>query len=378
MDPNDPAYNIDWVFSNNSNVHVANNRGWFKTFTPFQSSVGPAVPLRPVTMMDVEGVGDIELTVKTHPNRNGRNAQGALLLRDVLYAPSAVCNILGMPIIADCNLLFGGEAPNKLRDRQTDHVVALLDSPRLWRLRLRGQSSKQTSLDPERQYVIGANWPESQRTLWEEFKQSNKGKHALESGDMPKPKRAKTNKQELQLKPTLGIKATFKDSDSAMVATEPGLPPLTPAEKAWLKANYRNEYHFLLTYGLHIHKDEDRAEGRSILKALVAKDEPESDSNDGWPPITDDEDDEEEDEEDEDEDNSSSSTNSLLQEMEDDPASHVADRWFDDEELDWIKKFHGHSGNFMLSNGLKPWSDMDCDLAQSTIKGLMVMGRRPH
>ena len=40
-------------------------------------------------------------------------------------------------------------------------------------------------------------------------------------------------------------------------------------EKAFIKKHFKSEYNFLLTHGLSIYKDEDREEGRAILRALM-------------------------------------------------------------------------------------------------------------
>ena len=369
MNPSNPAYNIDWVYSNNSNVHVTNKRGWFKTFHHFGSYINPTTAVDDANKVDTEGIGDVELAVKTHPTRNGRIAQGILLLRDVLYAPAVLCNILGCPILQDCTLTLGSQEPNRLRDRHTGVTVALLDSPSLWRLRLRGQSPTQTSLDPGGAYVIGAIWPISQRILWHIFKLGNMPSSAPRPEAMSKPEQATTSNKDLVVKAKPEAGANKDRTVFAMAATKPVLPPLTPEEKAWLKTNFRSEYHFLLMYHLSIYKDEDRAEGRSILKALMAKDEPESDSDDGRPAISKDDDDDGVDEEDEN--SSSSSTNSFLHGFKDSSTSHLADRYFNEKELKWIEIFYWHSGNFMLSCGLKPWCDQDCKIAQSMVRRMM-------
>lgn len=46
----------------------------------------------------------------------------------------------------------------------------------------------------------------------------------------------------------------------------------TQEEKAWLKKNWGDEYHFLRAYGLSIYKDEDREEGRRIVRGLMIAD----------------------------------------------------------------------------------------------------------
>jgi hypothetical protein len=48
--------------------------------------------------------------------------------------------------------------------------------------------------------------------------------------------------------------------------------PLTGEEKAFLKEHYRGEFHFLRSHGLSIYKEDDRAEGRAILRALMDHD----------------------------------------------------------------------------------------------------------
>lgn len=47
------------------------------------------------------------------------------------------------------------------------------------------------------------------------------------------------------------------------------LPPLTAEQRKFLKQHWGSEFQFLITYGLKISKDEDRVEGRQILKALM-------------------------------------------------------------------------------------------------------------
>ncbi|RYO88785.1 hypothetical protein DL766_002984 [Monosporascus sp. MC13-8B] len=46
----------------------------------------------------------------------------------------------------------------------------------------------------------------------------------------------------------------------------------TEAEKQRIKEHYGNEFRFLLQHGLRIYKEEDRGEGRDIVKALMQDD----------------------------------------------------------------------------------------------------------
>lgn len=46
--------------------------------------------------------------------------------------------------------------------------------------------------------------------------------------------------------------------------------PFTPEEKAWMKTHFGSEFKFLLLYNLKIYNEEDRQEGRAILRALMS------------------------------------------------------------------------------------------------------------
>lgn len=48
-----------------------------------------------------------------------------------------------------------------------------------------------------------------------------------------------------------------------------GTAPYTAAEKQWLKDAWVDEFHFLRAYGLSIYKEEDREEGRAIVRAFM-------------------------------------------------------------------------------------------------------------
>jgi hypothetical protein len=48
------------------------------------------------------------------------------------------------------------------------------------------------------------------------------------------------------------------------------VPPYTAAEKAWLKQHWDGEFKFLASYALIIYNEDDRAEGRLIVRAMMA------------------------------------------------------------------------------------------------------------
>ena len=115
--------------------------------------------------MEIEGIGDVTLDVETHPTHQGSQHQGKIILHDVLYAPKAAMNILGAPIIDSYEVMIGFPL-GKITDPQSGACVGLLDLVKLFRLRLRGQRSDQTSLDPNSHYAVRANWSDSERKRW--------------------------------------------------------------------------------------------------------------------------------------------------------------------------------------------------------------------
>ncbi|KAL8628940.1 hypothetical protein Q9189_005376 [Teloschistes chrysophthalmus] len=367
MAPSKPAYDIDWVFSNNSDVHVANHRDWFTSYTPFPTRFDCGITTQG-NDVEVIGIGDVELQTKTHPTKTGAAYQHKLVLRNVLYAPGVFCNILGGH---QHHWQIGGPVPGKLVDPATGKCVGLLDSARLIRLRLRGQSSTQTSLDKHASYFVRANWAPSERMRWQAYQD-----------------------QEIQGGPT--SHANLIESIS---------PPLTQPEKKCLKDQYGGEFHFLQTHGLSIYKDEDREEGRRILRTLMNDANLDDEKNEQLMINHDDDDSGNESENsflreleedptshvadhyfteeeldwikkryDYDDNSDNESENSFLRELpgaEEDPTSHVADHHFSEEELEWIKTKYGHSARFLTSYGLKFYDEDDCNEARNILRELM-------
>jgi hypothetical protein len=56
----------------------------------------------------------------------------------------------------------------------------------------------------------------------------------------------------------------------------------TAEETVFLTQNYGGESHFLMQHGLKIHSDEDREEGRAILRAVMREDEMSDDQEDDF------------------------------------------------------------------------------------------------
>jgi hypothetical protein len=165
--PQGAAYNVDWVFSSASNVHVATHKDWFKTFSAFDShlvapSAGPG--------WTVEGFGDVELQVRT--STTDSQMLNKLVLKDVLYVPTYQCNVLGGEMLHN-NTCHWGSHEYKFEDSSTGAPIAILQAPpivalpKLW---LKDQPAGTTSLYPQRSYWINATWIDSERARFESFK----------------------------------------------------------------------------------------------------------------------------------------------------------------------------------------------------------------
>ncbi|KAL8741426.1 MAG: hypothetical protein Q9184_008387, partial [Pyrenodesmia sp. 2 TL-2023] len=232
---------------------------------------------------------------------------GYLILRDVLYAPEAFCNIIGGPLFDDYNWDTGSR---RVTAKTNGACAGIIDLNKLYRFRLRGQCARQTSLDSETMYVIRANWNPTERARWESFRSGHGGASHV---------------------------------NEATASTES--PPLTQEEKQWLKDNYRDEFHFLRMYGLSIYKEEDRDEGRRTLRALM--EDPGDEASD------------------------TSSLDSFQRDLANDPTSHAADYHFSESELDWIKAGYGHSGHFLRCYGLKFYDDEDCKEGKAIVQAIL-------
>jgi len=76
------------------------------------------------------------------------------------------------------------------------------------------------------------------------------------------------------------ISASWPETEITRLLSENGLAaapgsdlgPFTEREKKWLKDHYRSEYHFLRQHGLSIYKEEDREEGRELMRSIMAED----------------------------------------------------------------------------------------------------------
>ncbi|KAK0743843.1 hypothetical protein B0T18DRAFT_448435 [Schizothecium vesticola] len=165
-----PGLCPDWVLATSSNVHVARDRGWFSTYTPFPTFATPYMTSRP---MEVLGVGDVHIPVKLFPTGSGPEAHGTLHLRNVLHIPVGVCNLVGSPGTGDYDEVefqFGDDKQDVAITGQGGRRLGYFESRRPWVLKLSGPPTGPvvgpSTLDPEKIYSIKVTWPESERQRW--------------------------------------------------------------------------------------------------------------------------------------------------------------------------------------------------------------------
>ncbi|KAJ1323140.1 hypothetical protein MN608_11286 [Microdochium nivale] len=320
-----------WIVSNNSNCHVAKDRAWFgDDYRSISSHVGSIYFDGPASR--VIGLGTVLLPTKTHPNRRGPSSHGTLRLEHVLHVPTATCNVIGNPIFADHDVdMFtpGGGIRETTTKRQVAHFKR---GPLFLEIRLSGPPIGPrlgpSPFDLEASYVINFCWPPAERAKFS----------GLAVGDAPRLGQSTAET------PAMG-EARFSE-----------------AEKKWLKDNYGGEFRFLRDHGLSIYKEEDREEGRAILRVMMRPEEHDlvwefakamrMSGMVGLGMTNDDSDDDD-------------GGDDILRQIS--PADYA----FTDKQLDWIRAEYGNSETFMLSHGLKFYKDEDVEEAQAIAAVMM-------
>ncbi|KAL6402748.1 hypothetical protein AUP68_14084 [Ilyonectria robusta] len=295
-----------WIWSNNSNVHAAKDRSWFGAdYTPLDSTVGH---LMGGIQTPVVGIGTVELPVKRSPRATGPRSHGILRLRNVLHVPTSICNVIGSPILDEYDIHTGSSMQNTqgtIMDKQGRTVAYFDPHGKFFQVRLSGPPVGPrvgpTPFDPSAMYWINVRWADSEREKWE----ASRACQALRPAEVG---------------------------------------PLSTEEKQWLKKHWGGEFRFLASHGLNINKEEDREEGRIILRAILA-------GSDG--------------------DDSDDSDIGRDYPNDDRQEGQLADSYFDTDELEFIKKHYGDSLTFMFSFGLKFYKTEDCEEAKSIVSSMM-------
>lgn len=151
--PQGEIYNVDWIVSNHSNVHVANHYKWFTSLTSFKAS--HHLSLRGETpRTTIFGIGDVELTLEVEPNRTGKpEDQGGVVLHDVCFMPGQPCNIISRERIDDYTYeTVLANRRKMVMDSTMKEESGIYNFDKLIRVRLAGQSTAPTYLNHDNKY----------------------------------------------------------------------------------------------------------------------------------------------------------------------------------------------------------------------------------
>ncbi len=274
------------------------------------------------------GIGTVEIPTKRSPNLSGVASHGTLILHEVLHVPDSICNFIGKPLFreGEYKVLVSSSSKSNgtIKNRQGNNVAYFDPKSPLFAIKIRGKPTGPKlgphALKRDVIYVLACRWDRAQRRKWEEYK----------------------NKIVEDFVRKTGLATPAYTSASTIGKYS----PYTPEEREFLKKNWGGEYKFLLQHGLKIHNEDDRTEGRSILRALMEEDASDEDFGGDFG----------EDFEDE----------------EFDFEGHQADYNFSSQQLDWIEQHYGNSETFMLSYGLKFYDDDDVEEAKSIANAMMA------
>jgi hypothetical protein len=214
--------------------------------------------------------------------------------------PDIICNIIRQPLVStdgySPTLRSNTKSGSTIRGSQGKNVAYFDPKSPLSAVKLR----RPYALKKGVLYTLGCRWDDAEIRKWQEFKVRN------------------------------GL--STPGQGTASYAAE---------ETAFLKENYGSEFRFLMQHGLIIHNEEDREDGRAILRAVMRADDEESDD--------------------------SEDTFDEESEFE----GHQADYNFTHRQLDWIEKHYRNSEQFMISYELKFYDNEDLDEAKAIVEVMM-------
>ena len=197
----------------------------------------------------------------------------------------------------------GAKSRGTIKDSQGKSVAYFDPNRPLFTIKVRcppnGPTLGPHALKKDVLYMLGFQWDAEEKRKWKEFKARN------------------------------GLSIPGQNAAS-----------YTAEEKAFLKKNCGSEFHFLTQHGLKIHDEEDREEGRAILRAVMREDDMSSDEEEDF-------------------------------DEESEFEGHQADYNFTDRQLEWIEKHYRNSEQFMISYGLKFYRNEDLDEAKAIVEAMM-------
>ncbi|KAI7761675.1 hypothetical protein LZL87_013113 [Fusarium oxysporum] len=132
------------------------------------------------------GVGTVKLKTKRFPNRRGTHSHGEIILKNAIFAPDYICNIIGGNIAQDGYVVevgrnCGNDCAGEIRDK-TGYLVAhfrqLRSSMQQIGVRLCGppsgrETKERSPFYPEVGHDIRAKWPADERVRFEIYEGIN-------------------------------------------------------------------------------------------------------------------------------------------------------------------------------------------------------------
>ncbi|KAL9622659.1 MAG: hypothetical protein Q9160_002969 [Pyrenula sp. 1 TL-2023] len=235
-------------------------------------------------------------------------------------------------------LSYTKKSKGYIDDTQGRRVTYFASDKRFFQVKLSGPPIGPIvgpSVLEEGEFILNVQWSEPEQARWESHKQSH-------DRSLPTSQEGGHSQENAEHK-----NAEHKNAQDVQPDHR-----YTKSEKQWLKIHYGDEFHLLRDFGLSIYKDEDREEGRTILRKIMA-DEEFVPAIPNKPANTKDYDTEDE-----------------FEGSDEDVEGHMADWHFDKESLDWIKKHYGNAVKFMFSFGLKFYLKEDGAEARSIVQAL--------
>ena len=273
-------------------ISACKEREWFTEYTPFKTFVDPPTmlvvnPGSPGTA--ALGIGTVDLPVRRSPTQTGKAAHGILRLHDVLHVPNMPANILARGIDdgpdGPYTIEIGGTDVNRskgaIKNGRGQQVAYFTPGHLFFAVKLSGPPvgpfPAPSELRPNGFYSLGLHWPDSERARWNAYRSAQLAK-------LKGPATGDNNGQETRDVDMEGTEQQQQQQDAKNggdsknkrkrpVEQGPSYRddyPLTDEEKDWLKKNYGGEFNFLHTHGLKMHDEEDREQGRRIVRAMMA------------------------------------------------------------------------------------------------------------
>jgi hypothetical protein len=162
MPPTGDPYNIDWIWSFDSNTHIATHRDWFTSFTPLNSQVTSTTNGTTKTTHAVEGVGEVELEVRRIIGNAAKRNVGPKNSKIVLR------NVMGVPVREDYDISIGAE--RWIMDKNTGRGIGMLDKnpAGLVKILLKGQAKGETGLKGDVPERVTVEWSSEEVQKWKE------------------------------------------------------------------------------------------------------------------------------------------------------------------------------------------------------------------